>query len=455
MPNNTISFIDLFSGLGGIRIGFEQALAERGLKGKCVFTSEIKRSAIKALNENFKGENIVPVDITKVTKEDIPDFKVLLGGFPCQAFSSAGLQRGFADTRGTLFFDVQRVLEDHLKYVDGFILENVEGLVTHDREHPSDKIGRTLKTIMYILTDKLGFNATYVVLNAADFGVPQYRKRVYIVGCKKKFGKVNLSFKKVKEKPVGECLESGLPVLSTPFSRKILKYFSSSELNGKALKDKRGGSSNIHSWEFDYKGKISDDEKALLNALLLQRRKRKWAEEINIEWMDGMPLTAKQIRTFFNSPKLQKMLDNLTEKKYLVYEYPKKQIKEKDENGNYYTSRVPDESKEKGYNIVTGKLSFEISSFLDVNKPAKTIVAMDMGNIGVVDNDGIRHLTLREGLRIFGFPESYSLQPFEDSPKGIKEGYDLIGNSVCVPVIKAVASRLLDKICKSKNSRQL
>ena len=91
MSNNTISFIDLFSGLGGIRIGFEQALAERGLRGKCVFTSEIKRSAIKALNENFKGKNIEPVDITKVTKEDIPDFNVLLGGFPCQAFSSAGL----------------------------------------------------------------------------------------------------------------------------------------------------------------------------------------------------------------------------------------------------------------------------------------------------------------------------------------------------------------------------
>lgn len=450
MSNNTISFIDLFSGLGGIRIGFEQALAVRGLRGKCVFTSEIKCSAIKALNENFKGENIVPVDITKVTKEDIPDFNVLLGGFPCQAFSSAGLQRGFADTRGTLFFDVQRVLKDHIKSVDGFILENVEGLVTHDREHSSDKIGRTLQTIMHILTDELGFNANYIVLNAADFGVPQYRKRVYIVGCKKKFGKVNLSFDKTEEKPVGECLESGLPVLSNSFSRKILKHFSLSELNGKALKDKRGGSSNIHSWEFDYKGKVSDEEKNLLNALLLQRRKRKWAEEIGVKWMDGMPLTTKQIGTFFNSPNLQKMLDDLTEKKYLVYEYPKKQITEKDENGNFYTVRIPDESKEKGYNIVTGKLSFEISSFLNVNKPAKTIVAMDMGNIGVVDKGGIRHLTLREGLRIFGFPESYSLLPFENSPKGIKEGYDLIGNSVCVPVIKAVALRLLDKISKSK-----
>ena len=162
MPNKRLTFIDLFAGIGGIRIGFEQALAERGFKGKCVFTSEIKPSAIKALNENFPEDNITAKDITTVTKEDIPNFNVLLGGFPCQAFSSAGLQKGFADTRGTLFFEIQRVLTEHLDTVDGFILENVEGLVTHDRERKSDKIGRTIKTIMHILTCELGFNANFI-----------------------------------------------------------------------------------------------------------------------------------------------------------------------------------------------------------------------------------------------------------------------------------------------------
>lgn len=441
-----MTFIDLFAGIGGIRIGFEQALAERGFKGKCVFTSEIKPSAIKALNENFPEDNITAKDITTVTKEDIPNFNVLLGGFPCQAFSSAGLQKGFADTRGTLFFEIQRVLTEHLDTVDGFILENVEGLVTHDRERKSDKIGRTIKTIMHILTCELGFNANFIVLNASDFGVPQHRKRVYIIGCKKKYGKINLSFTPQEETPVGKYLESGLPTLNNDFSKKLLSHFKLHELSGKALKDKRGGKTNIHSWEFDFKGNISNEEKDLLNALLLSRRKRKWAEEIGITWMDGMPLTTEQIKTFFNRPNLQCMLDNLVSKKYLVLEHPKKQIVHQDTYGNRYTSRIPDKTKPKGYNIVTGKLTFEISSFLDATKPSKTIVAMDMGNIGIIDNGGIRHLTLREGLRLFGFPESYSLKQFEKSQRDIKLGYDLIGNSVCVPVIKAISLRLLDKI---------
>ena len=337
-----------------------------------------------------------------------------------------------------------------MKTVDGFILENVEGLVTHDRANKSDRTGRTINTIMHVLRDQLGFNAEFIVLNAADFGVPQYRKRVYIVGCKKKFGKINLRFEKQQEQPVGSVLETGLPTLKSNFSKKLLHHFQLECLNGKALKDKRGGSSNIHSWEFDFKGKISDKEKELLNTLLRERRKHKWAEEIGITWMDGMPLTTEQIRTFFDSPDLQSMLEDLTQKKYLVYEYPKKQIIHQDSNGNRYTSRVPDVSKEKGYNIVTGKLSFEISSFLDRNKPAKTIVAMDMGNIGVIDNDGIRHLTLREGLRLFGYPDSYSLRPFENSLRNIRLGYDLIGNSVCVPVIEAVSERLLDRIAPLK-----
>lgn len=444
-----IRYIDLFSGLGGIRIGLEQALAEKGLKGKCVFTSEIKPAAIKAHNLNFIDEQIKAKDITKVKSTDIDYFTILLGGFPCQAFSMAGNQKGFADTRGTLFFDIQRILDGHLKSVDGFILENVEGLVTHDKENPEDKEGRTIKIIMHTLRKKLGFNADYVVLNAADFGVPQYRKRIYIVGCKKKYGKINLHFTPMKHVGVGDCLEQGLPCLDNRFSRKLLSLYPASQLNGMALKDKRGGARNIHSWDIEQKGSVSKKQKELLNLLLLERRKRKWAPEIGIEWMDGMPLTVDQIRSFYDVPNLQRMLDDLVKKKYLFLEHPKKRITHIDENGNTWTSRYPDVTLPKGYNIVTGKLSFEISSFLDVEKPANTIVAMDMNTLGVVDGNGIRHLTLREGLRLFGYPDEYTLEAFNASPKTIKEGYDLIGNSVCVPVIKAVALRLLDKIYKN------
>ncbi len=448
----TVKYIDLFSGLGGIRIGLEQALAEMGMEGRCVFTSEIKPAALKALNHNFPGENIQATDITKKNSNEIEKFNILLGGFPCQAFSSAGAQKGFADTRGTLFFEVERLLKDHLSDVDGFILENVEGLVTHDRENLTDKEGRTIRVIMSVLRDKLKFNAEYVVLNAADFGVPQYRKRVYIVGCKKKFGKVNLKFNAQPHVGVSGSLEKGLPCLSNGFAQRLLSIYSADELNGRALKDKRGGHRNIHSWDIAQKGEVSEQEKDLLNTLLLERRKKKWADEIGIEWMDGMPLTYKQIKSFYPVKGLKKMLDELTQKKYLYLEHPKKRIEHEDENGNKWYSRIPDESKPKGYNIVTGKLSFEISAFLDENKPSSTLVAMDMSTLGVVDGNGIRHLTLREGLRLFGYPESYSLSPFECSNKDIQLGYDLIGNSVCVPVIKAVALRLLAKIYKTKES---
>lgn len=444
------AYIDLFSGLGGIRLGFEQALKDRGLEGECVFTAEIKEAALEAHNFNFPNENVVACDITKVKSDEIRSFNVLLGGFPCQAFSTAGAGKGFADTRGTLFFEVERILKDHLKEVDGFILENVEGLVTHDREDKKDKIGRTLKTIMHVLQDKLGYNADFVVLNAADFGIPQMRKRVYIVGCKKKFGKVDLKFTAQAHVGTGAALESGKPCLNNAFSQKILSLYSARDLNGKALKDKRGGAKNIHSWDFEQKGPVSPAQKDLLNKLLLERRKRKWAQEIGIAWMDGMPLTIDQIKTFYKHPKLQSMLDDLTKKKYLFLEHPKMQITHVEPDGNVWYSRIPDTSKPKGYNIVTGKLSFEISSFLDVDAPANTLVAMDMGTLGVVDGEGIRHLTLREGLRLFGYPDSYSLAPFETSDKRRRLGYDLIGNSVCVPVIKAVANRLLDKIAKEK-----
>ena len=154
----------------------------------------------------------------------------------------------------------------------------------------------------------------------------------------------------------------------------------------------------------------------------------------------------EQIRTFHDVPNLQEMLDDLCAKKYLRLEYPKNLKVHKEEDGSTWTERVAVVDKPMGYNIITGKLSFEFSAFLDTERISHTLVATDMTSIGVVDGDGIRHLTLREGLRLFGYPETYSLAPFEDGPKATELGYDLIGNSVCVPVIKAVASRLLDAI---------
>lgn len=390
-------------------------------------TSEIKPYAIKVLKQNYKQENIVG-DITQVDATAIPDFDILCAGFPCQAFSSAGKRQGFADTRGTLFFDVERILRE--KKPKGFILENVEGLVNHDG-------GRTLEVILRKLLE-LGYLINYKVLNSADFGVPQERKRIYIVGTLDETPNLD-NFEKTAKK-IGDILEEGQPVETSPFISNLLSHFSVDELFGKSIKDKRGGDANIHSWDLEMKGPVSKVQKDLLNMILRERRKKKWAEIIGMDWMDGMPLTYDQIYSFFPHPELQGMLDDLASKGYVKFEHPKSKVIKKDLFGNITTRREPDTNLPKGYNIVAGKLSFPISKVLDPDEIAPTLVAMDMQKLYVADNGGLRRLTLREGLRLFGYPESMELNVSE------KDGYDLLGNTVVVPVIKAVATRLLNAV---------
>ena len=418
-----LRFIDLFAGIGGIRKGFELACADYGIETECVFTSEIKPYAIDVLKQN-NPQDEVSGDITQVNAKDIPDFDILLGGFPCQAFSSAGKRLGFEDTRGTLFFEVERIIKEKKPFA--FILENVEGLVNHDKQNPKDKIGRTLSVILDHLAE-LDYKVSWKVLNAKYFGVPQDRKRIYIVGTKTDYP--NLENFEIKKNCLETVLEKGLPQYNSNFTKLLLSHYNIEELYGKSIKDKRGGKNNIHSWDIEYKGKISKEERNLLNSMLKERRKKKWAEEYGIDWMDGMPLTIEQIKTFFTSKNLEKMLDNLVEKGYLKKEHPKKKV------GN---KRVQDPTLPLGYNIVSGKMSFEVSKILDPKDVAPTLVAMDMQHLFVVDGNGLRPLSLREGLRLFGYTDDFK---FETT---IENGYDLLGNTVVVPVIKEVAKKIID-----------
>ena len=218
------SFIDLFAGIGGIRYPFQKQ------GGHCVFTSEWDRFSKKTYAANF-GE-VPHGDITKTAANDIPKHDLLLAGFPCQAFSQAGLKQGFNDTRGTMFFEIQRILAHHRP--KAFLLENVKQLKTHDQ-------GRTLKTILDILegktiaeipetvpmseearnslSTKLNYRVGFQVLKASNFGVPQNRQRIYIIGfdrdqvttanqkdiCSEIFGRLSKVTCKTR---VGDILES-------------------------------------------------------------------------------------------------------------------------------------------------------------------------------------------------------------------------------------------------------
>ena len=257
--------IDLFAGLGGIRKGVELALEERDVPHECVFTSEIKSHAITVLRQNHPDEEIHG-DITQIESEDIPDFDILCAGFPCQAFSYAGKRLGFEDTRGTLFFDVERIIKD--KRPRGFILENVEGLVSHDK-------GKTFRVIINHLR-RLNYHVSYRILNAKDFGIPQDRKRIYIVGSL--YEEPNLDDFPTIHNTLSSILEKGQPLSKTKFTRLLLSRYSVEELYGKSIKDKRGGDDNIHSWDLGIKGRVTIRQKQLLNAMLRERRKKKWAE---------------------------------------------------------------------------------------------------------------------------------------------------------------------------------
>lgn len=430
-----IKFIDLFAGLGGLRLGFEEAFKAKGFETECVLTSEIKPSAIQALSKNFSHKKMVG-NICEIDAETIEDFDFLLAGFPCQPFSAAGNRLGFADTRGTMFFEVERILKTKKPY--GFLLENVEGLITHDLENKNDKIGRTFKTILQKLKD-LGYEVEWKLLDSKEFGVAQSRKRVYITGTLDK--KVNLEDFEEKREVLKDILETNLKTEDTEFSKCVFKKFTPEELYGKSIKDKRGGEDNIHSWDLELKGKITDEQKKLLSKLLKERRKKKWAEEIGIKWMDGMPLTLEQIKSFYNNENLENMLDDLVKKGYLKKEYPKQEVTIITEDGKSTKKRIQDESKEIGYNIVSGKLSFEYNKILDPNSIAPTLVAMDVDKLGVIDNGGIRTLSLREGLRLFGYPETYTLEEF-NNPKNKKAGFDLLGNTVVINVVKEVSGRI-------------
>ncbi|EHN8801047.1 DNA cytosine methyltransferase [Enterobacter asburiae] len=404
-----IKFIDLFSGTGGIRLGFEQAMNQLSMKHECVYSCEIDKKACLSYQLNF-GENPYG-DITKVDASTLPDFDFLLAGFPCQAFSHAGQRKGFEDTRGTLFFDVARILKE--KKPKFFLLENVRGLISHDKGNTYKVIENTLK--------ELGYGVDYLLLNSSSFSVPQNRVRIYIFGVLNTQPKMTLrtnlgavdshDFKnKVKEfnnikyiKDILDPIVDEKYVCSQKFQNMIKKAHPDlNEIHGYRLIDYRGGKS-LHSWELGIKGECTPEEINFMNLLISNRRKKIFGTH-----KDGKSLSKEQIMTFYPSIDFDEVTESLIKKGYLSI-------------------------KDGLYNPVCGNMSFEVFKFLDPESISITLTASDSNRLGIYHNNILRKITPRECARIQGYPETYLL--LEDDNAVYKQ----MGNGVSVPVIKAVA----------------
>ncbi len=191
----SLRYVDLFCGIGGFRIGLEQGVRKSQHAARCVFSSDTDPDAQHTYLANF-GEQPAG-DITTIDAAAIPPHDLLLAGFPCQPFSICGSLKGFEDARGTLFFDIARILRYHRPAL--FILENVKMLVGHQR-------GQTLQRMLQILTDELGYTVSYRVLNALDFGLPQKRERVFLVGLRDG-GVMQWNFARQPMQPLSDLLE--------------------------------------------------------------------------------------------------------------------------------------------------------------------------------------------------------------------------------------------------------
>ena len=180
-----VKFIDLFAGIGGLRLGLENSLRKNEIEHKCVFSSEIDKYSRATYEENFVEApgHIFNNDINSFCVNEIPDHDVLLAGFPCQPFSQAGLGKGFEDTRGTLFYNIAKIIKE--KRPTYFLLENVRGLLSNNKANKTDEYGETFKTILGVLERELNYNVFWDLLCSKDFGLPQNRKRVYILGSSK------------------------------------------------------------------------------------------------------------------------------------------------------------------------------------------------------------------------------------------------------------------------------
>jgi DNA (cytosine-5)-methyltransferase 1 len=359
----------MFSGIGG----FENGIGDRL---ECVGYSEIDKYAQSIYRKHFP-DHINYGDATQIRAEELPDFDLLVGGFPCQAFSVAGKQRGFCDTRGTLFFEIARILtEKRPRYI---LLENVKGLLSHDK-------GKTFQTIIGVLTD-IGYRVQWQVLNSKDFGVPQNRERVFIVG--------HLGGERGREVfPIFGNAGETLDYLGAIISDKHKKWLE----DGKELSRNHSAGMRVYS---------SNGISSTLcgNAGGLGGKTRLYA----------LPTTSNGDAHYIDS-NYHKGTNELNK-------------------GRRTQVAVPVLTPDRENKRQNGR------RFKTDGEPAFTCTAQDKH--GVYDGYRIRRLTPIECERLQGFPDGYTKYGVDDVLISDTQRYKCLGNAVSVPVIAPIIDRLL------------
>ena len=407
MKKKKFKFIDLFSGIGAFHIALES------LGGECVFASDIDKYAVDTYSQNFHMESFC--DITKVSEKDIPEHDVLCAGFPCQAFSTAGHKKGFEDTRGTLFFEIARILKYHkTKYI---ILENVKNLIGHDNGNTWKVIKNTLIELGYILTEEP------IVMSPNQLGIPQLRERIFILGVHNSY------------------VDSIAPSL-------IIEKDNRKFLNIKTINKKEAPKTSIYSVldenldESEYeKYKISEYEKFTLEA---------WDEfHKNIEpKVLGFPVWVFEFGETYDYSTFPKWKQDYIRKNRKLYLDNKKFIDKWMTKFNVKGFKLRDKKFEwqagNGYNSVW-ETSIQLrQSGIRCKKPDYFPTLVAMVQTPIIGRYK-RRMTPREVSRLQSFPDSFIINADDHY------AYKQFGNSANVEIIKYLAKQLLNNIVGGKN----
>lgn len=382
------TYASLFSGVGG----FEQALDKLG--GTCVFASEIDKFASQAYTALYGGDHLHG-DVTKIDAKDVPDHDLLVGGFPCQSFSLAGKRKGFDDTRGTLFFDIARIAAE--KQPKALLLENVKGLVNHDK-------GRTLDTMIETLND-IGYTVDFDVLNSKYFGVPQNRERIFIVAIRDDL---------VEAEAWGEDVTTGQTVVPKG-KRRIGEWARTFNFDWPEQGEVTTRLRDVLETEVDEKYYLSEDKTATLVAQLEEKDKEDAPSVVhNIYggFKESKPRIFKDlsptIRTSAGGGHLPSLLET---------QVPKWIPKPDEVNKTLRTG---------GKGSLTAKHNYDHIA----------------EEVGEKTRYRIRKLTPLECFRLQGFPDS-AHQTLVDAGISDSQRYKMAGNAVTVNVIEAIGERLI------------